>query len=829
MSSDINVQTFSGKVNITSNLLVGNSHLFVDTTNNRVGLITTSPDAGLHVNSNAYVDTDFRVGPSIVMNDTSGRITAGSFEGDGSALQGINSDSGSWVNGTDVVHLATIGDKVGIGVNPPLYKLDVDGDINFTGALKYQGSDFVSTPWTIHTSPDALSYTAGNIGIGGAASATNTLRVTGTVEATTGFSGILVTDVPTLNQNTTGTSGGITFTEVSVTAPNVTSGTWSEGNNTDTWGPPKFNTTYNNYAHNDPPGYRQWNIPTGMKSAYISHLQWSSSGYADVHGVRSDGALVFLRRINTLQSVTNTLPGGNHDGSTITFIGSGLDSFSSIRITNQAGTIHLTGLAFTPTLDGTEGTGMVHPQQLSTTLSASQIPTLNQNTTGSAGTLLAQAYINRVRPYSDSLASGYNTAALEIREYNLENAAGGTEWSRAPRIGFHWGARVASQLILESSGAISCVNNPGTAYEQFKCAAFTCASLTASGNVGIGTASPQSALHVAGSSGSGNTSRALGIHMGVLASTYAHMEIVCAGSTSGWIDFKNANTIGNGDYEERIRGGDGNLVFHAGKSERMKIDSSGNVGIGTTSPLANLDVQTATRTGSTTGGNGIYVTSDSGEYSNGSEFRHSNQTQGVGIGYAGIYATGSTTNQALFIISRGTGITYVKNYQAYSDDRVKTNEEYITNATNTLMKLKPQVYDKHEEINVISDNPKREAGLIAQDIYYDAPELRFVVSTRNTGMDAEPLNIPSEKPFVDEDPTKDPDYSGWGTGSAGVAYIQLIPYLIKSNQEIYTDLQTTRTQVQLEKIKTYELQQRVELLEMSHGALLERIEALENL
>jgi hypothetical protein len=58
MSSDINVQSFSGKVNITSNLLVGSSHLFVDTTNNRVGLVTNNPDSGLHVNSNAYVNTE---------------------------------------------------------------------------------------------------------------------------------------------------------------------------------------------------------------------------------------------------------------------------------------------------------------------------------------------------------------------------------------------------------------------------------------------------------------------------------------------------------------------------------------------------------------------------------------------------------------------------------------------------------------------------------------------------------------------------------------------------------------------------------------------------
>ena len=109
MSSDINVQTFSGKVNITSNLLVGSTHLFVDTTNNRVGLVTVNPQAGLHVNSNAYVDTDFRVGPSIVMNETSGRITAGSFEGDGSGLDHI-------LNNISVGATATSGTSVGVTV-----------------------------------------------------------------------------------------------------------------------------------------------------------------------------------------------------------------------------------------------------------------------------------------------------------------------------------------------------------------------------------------------------------------------------------------------------------------------------------------------------------------------------------------------------------------------------------------------------------------------------------------------------------------------------------------------------------------------------------------
>ena len=167
MSSDINVQTFSGKVNITSNLLVGSSHLFVDTTNNRVGLVTVNPQAGLHVNSNAYVDTDFRVGPSIVMNETTGLITAGSFVGDGSGLQGINSDSGSWVNGASSnVHLATIGDSVGIGVVDPQYKLDVAGDINITSGstLRVGGTPAVFSNWTVNGSD--IYRSSGNVGIG---------------------------------------------------------------------------------------------------------------------------------------------------------------------------------------------------------------------------------------------------------------------------------------------------------------------------------------------------------------------------------------------------------------------------------------------------------------------------------------------------------------------------------------------------------------------------------------------------------------------------------------------------------------------------------------
>jgi hypothetical protein len=126
----------------------------------------------------------------------------------------------------------------------------------------------------------------------------------------------------------------------------------------------------------------------------------------------------------------------------------------------------------------------------------------------------------------------------------------------------------------------------------------------------------------------------------------------------------------------------------------------------------------------------------------------------------------------------------------FSDDRIKTNERYITNATQTLLKLKPQIYDKGPNLGSTCSGTRVESGLIAQDVYYDTPELRHLVGYHD---DAE---IPDEKPYVDDDPQKDPDYSMWGSKSAAVDYIGLIAYLIKSNQEIYEDLQTTATNLQ---------------------------------
>ena len=90
---------FTGRVEVESNLRVGTSHLFVDTTNHRVGINEHDPDANLHVNGNAYISSDLTVGTNI---HASGNVVAASFEGDGSLLTGIASNLEQIVNNGNV-------------------------------------------------------------------------------------------------------------------------------------------------------------------------------------------------------------------------------------------------------------------------------------------------------------------------------------------------------------------------------------------------------------------------------------------------------------------------------------------------------------------------------------------------------------------------------------------------------------------------------------------------------------------------------------------------------------------------------------------------------
>jgi hypothetical protein len=218
-----------------------------------------------------------------------------------------------------------------------------------------------------------------------------------------------------------------------------------------------------------------------------------------------------------------------------------------------------------------------------------------------------------------------------------------------------------------------------------------------------------------------------------------------------------------------------------------------------------------------------------------------------------------------------------------SDDRLKENEVLVTNATDTILKLRPEIYDKKPEFTSTDTSTwQKESGLIAQDVWYGAPELRHLVRLGThtdvqvcdyepiiypplvygvdvSGVEYVTVNLPfntdasgnkvdasgnlmpidaSGNPIdvsgnlispntqvvtVDNRPQsecvlktvntpyhpanivdiplatdiqKDPDYTalGWGDTPASINYIGLIPYLIKSIQELKAEIEILKNQ-----------------------------------
>ena len=108
--SDINIQTFSGKVNVANNFQVGSSHFFVDTQNNNVGIGTNNPTHTIDVHGDANV----------------GVLTATFLHGDGSNIQNIASSQWEGSPGDPIYY----GSNVGIATtSAPTRTLEVGSNL----------------------------------------------------------------------------------------------------------------------------------------------------------------------------------------------------------------------------------------------------------------------------------------------------------------------------------------------------------------------------------------------------------------------------------------------------------------------------------------------------------------------------------------------------------------------------------------------------------------------------------------------------------------------------------------------------------------------------
>ena len=123
--------------------------------------------------------------------------------------------------------------------------------------------------------------------------------------------------------------------------------------------------------------------------------------------------------------------------------------------------------------------------------------------------------------------------------------------------------------------------------------------IDSSGNVGIGTTSPSGKLHVTAAAGS----QTVAYFGNQTSGARTDIQIYSASNSDGFIWFARSGGSENGAI--RYNHSSDYMSFQTNSAERMRIDSSGNVGIGTSSPNYKLNVGS---TSSVTTLNGVGLT-----------------------------------------------------------------------------------------------------------------------------------------------------------------------------------------------------------------------------
>ena len=112
-------------------------------------------------------------------------------------------------------------------------------------------------------------------------------------------------------------------------------------------------------------------------------------------------------------------------------------------------------------------------------------------------------------------------------------------------------------------------------------------TLDTSGNLGIGTAGPEGKLHIyTGNSGGSVNSSA--DELVIEAASSGGIQFLNGSTASGYILFGDSG--GNSTGQIRYLHSDNSMRLTTANVERMQIDSSGNVGIGSASPAVTLDI-----------------------------------------------------------------------------------------------------------------------------------------------------------------------------------------------------------------------------------------------
>jgi len=276
----------------------------------------------------------------------------------------------------------------------------------------------------------------------------------------------------------------------------------------------------------------------------------------------------------------------------------------------------------------------------------------------------------RIRAVDDSFYTSGGSMKIETAGYNSTD-----------------GSSLETRMLLDKNGNISFYEDTGTTPKMFWDASAE--------SLGIGTTSPTGRLNIATA-----TTDVVNTLFGAAVSPNA------AGMYVGFNDSDATATLGVYYASSpipviNITRSDRTIKFMNDASERMRITSSGSVGIGTTSPSSSYRLSAVGGTGAVVGAFIETTSTDSGHEA--SIIKRPNS--GVLVQFLGSGQVGSIT-------TNGSTTTYGTS----SDYRLKENVVDLTNATERLKQLQPKRF------NFISDADTTVDGFIAHEVSSVVPE-----------------------------------------------------------------------------------------------------------
>ena len=572
-----------------------------------VGIGTTSPAKKLVVAASSQT---WAGAPQIAFYDTTSGQT-------GARNWTVGAISTSWGNFTIASSTAAGGDptlarltitnagNVGIGTTSPGYKLDVNGSSGFRGDMYnfsastywYNGTTYFQATnssnigvlkMTNNSSPIALQPNGGNVGIG-TTSPSGALHVySGTSERFLISGDVHVQGATDFNIN--GASRRMSFTSGTGTVRTTTANSLYLATNS---------TTALTIDSSQNVGIGTTS-PVSRLHVYGGHLkvEGSSTDQYYLEGTRT-GVGTTIRiydNANTayIDSYNNMAFRANQNGGSggsFKFTGGNV----GIGTTSPSQLLHIYGGAPTPMIESTTvgananlrfkttaRTWSIGPNQglsnsffeiYDSTLSATRV-TIDTSGNVGIGTTSPSSRLHVVGPQQTTSA---RFPGLVVQQEYYDPGSGGQLISSALTLrttssaGDNWVAGAIVGLVGNPGdtgsypGGLAFHTKPkGTASADV----VEAMRIDYAGKVGIGTTSPSGALHVVGSSGN---------------------------STKIFYDMYLYNTLVLTDASWTAQGGIGGtnghlLLFSNGLTERMRITSAGDVGIGTTSPGYKLDV-----------------------------------------------------------------------------------------------------------------------------------------------------------------------------------------------------------------------------------------------